>query len=112
MSVFDEGDDISVIGTGADELCSGRAQVKDLFPRNSGEAQARRFEWDWIRTSVTGDHAVVAATLTIHLEMNGSEIRVPVRWTVVLRNRGDHWVWPHRHASSAAPNPRLSWRAT
>jgi ketosteroid isomerase-like protein len=102
MSVFDESDDISVIGTGADELCAGRAQVKDLFLRNFGEAQANRFEWHWTHTSVAGDHAVVAVTLTIHLETNGNKLRVPVRWTVVLRRRSGRWAWLHRHASTAA----------
>jgi len=31
MSVFDESDNISVIGTGSDELCVGRKEVKQLF---------------------------------------------------------------------------------
>lgn len=39
MAVFDEGDDIRVIGTGADELCVGHDQVKSLFPRNFSEAK-------------------------------------------------------------------------
>ena len=73
-------------------------QVKDLFLRNFGEAQANRFEWDWTHTSVVGDFAVVAATLTIHLDMNGNALQVPVRW----RRRGDRWVWLHRRASIAA----------
>lgn len=28
MRLFDEGDDVSVIGTGEDELCSGRAEIR------------------------------------------------------------------------------------
>jgi ketosteroid isomerase-like protein len=102
MSVFDDSDDISVIGTGADELCAGRSQVKDLFLRNFGEAQANRFEWHWTHVSASDDHAVVAVTLTIHLEINGKSLRVPVRWTVALKRRADRWVWLHRHASTAA----------
>jgi hypothetical protein len=102
MSVFDDSDEISVIGTGADELCVGPSQVRELFLRNFAEAQAKRFEWHWIHTSVSGDHAVVAVTLTIHLEIAGNSLRVPVRWTVVLRRRGDRWIWLHRHASTAA----------
>ncbi len=31
MPLFDSGDDISIIGTGADELCSGQDQVRELF---------------------------------------------------------------------------------
>ena len=44
MRVFDNNDNISVIGTGADELCVGRAAVKELFLRIFGEATANRFE--------------------------------------------------------------------
>ena len=102
MSVFDEGDDISVIGTGADELCVGRDQVKNLFLRNFTEAKANRFEWNWKHTSITNDHALVAVKLTIYLEIAGDQLQVPVRWTVVLRRRDDRWLWLHRHASTAA----------
>lgn len=102
MAVFDEGEDISVIGTGADEICVGRDQVKALFLRNFGEATADRFEWHWRHVSATNDHAVVAVKLSIHLDMAGDAIEVPVRWTVVLRRQNRHCVWLHRHASTAA----------
>ena len=48
MRVFDDSDNISVIGAGADELCVGRTAVKELFLRKFGEATANRFEWDWV----------------------------------------------------------------
>jgi len=102
MAVFDEGDDISVIGTGADELCVGEAQVRDLFLRNFGDAQANRFEWHWTHVYENGDHAMIAVTLTIHLEAEGKSMDVPIRWTVVLRRRSGRWVWVHRNASTAA----------
>jgi hypothetical protein len=41
MALFDPGDDISVIGTGADELCHGRAQIEDLFKRNLRKRRPR-----------------------------------------------------------------------
>lgn len=102
MSVFDDNDDISVIGTGAEELCSGRAEVRKLFLRNFGDAHAKRFEWGWIRAAVAEDSAVLAVTLTISLEMDGEDIRVPLRWSVALRRHGSRWLWIHRHASTSA----------
>lgn len=102
MAVFDDSDDISAIGTGADELCAGRSEVQDLFLRNFAEATATRFEWDWVVPTISDTHAVVAATLLIHLELDGKLIQVPVRWTVVMRRAADRWVWLHRHASAAA----------
>lgn len=84
MHVFDDSDSISVIGTGADELCEGRDAVKALFLRNISEATADRFEWLWSNIIFTNDHAVVSMSLIIHLEYQGNRITVPVRWTVVL----------------------------
>ena len=102
MAVFDQGDHISVIGTGADELCAGSTQVRDMFLRNFGEAQANRFEWHWTHVYEHGDQAMMAVTLTIHLEADGNNLKIPIRWTVVLRRRSDRWLWVHRHASTAA----------
>ena len=102
MNVFDDTDNISVIGTGADELCVGQAEVKDLFLRNFSEATANRFEWDWVDTRISNDHAVVSVTLTIHLQYMGNQLKVPLRWTVVLKYQNNRWVWIHRHASTAA----------
>lgn len=102
MSVFDDSDEISVIGTGADELCAGQTEVRDLFLRNFSEAQANSFEWHWTHVSIIDDQAVVAITLTIHLELEGNRLQVPIRWTVALRRQADGWRWIHRHASTAA----------
>jgi len=83
MHVFDDTDNISVIGTGMDELCVGRSAVKDLFLRNFSEATANKFEWDWV-----------------DIRLSGSQ--VPLRWTVVVKNQNGRWVWIHRHASTPA----------
>ncbi len=102
MAVFDDREDISAIGTGADELCASRTAIQALFERNFAEATAQRFEWHWRQVTLMGDAAVVAATLTIHLELDGNPLTVPIRWTVTLARRPDGWKWTHRHASSAA----------
>jgi hypothetical protein len=44
MALFVEGENISLIGTGSDELCSGRDAIAAVFTRNFKEATARRFE--------------------------------------------------------------------
>ncbi len=103
MKVFDDSDNISVIGTGADELCQGRSEVEALFLRNFAEAKANEFEWQWSNIIVTGEHAVVAISLVIHLEYQGEYLQIPIRWTVSLK-KSDRWKWLHRHASSPAVN--------
>ncbi|MCP4935650.1 MAG: nuclear transport factor 2 family protein [bacterium] len=102
MSVFDDGEEVSMIGTGTDELCCGREQVRAVFERNFAEATATKFEWHWKHVIVTDASAVVAVTLTIHLKIEDQEIIVPIRWTVSLIKRGGNWKWLHRHASAAA----------
>lgn len=107
MSVFDDSDNISVIGTGSDELCVGRDEVRKLFIRNFKEATANRFEWGWMDFRISENHAVVSVTLTIHLEYKEEDLKVPIRWTVVLKNKNNRWVWLHRNASIAAPEQKV-----
>ncbi len=102
MSLFEDGEDISLIGTGADELCAGRAAIREVFERNFSDATATRFEWGWRHITVTGGSAVVAIALVIHLDTDSGSVKVPIRWTVSLARRGDRWLWLHRHASAAA----------
>ena len=109
MAVFDDCDEISVIGTGADELCCGRTQVRELFLRNFNEARVHRFDWDWRHATIDGGHAVVAVSLRIDLELDGARSQVPLRWTVSLRRREGRWVWLHRHASSPASDQGDGW---
>ncbi len=101
MSLFDDSDEISVIGTGADELCTDRGSVRALFLRNFAEAQAKKFQFLWSNIIVSKDHATVAVSLVIHLECQGELVEIPLRWTVVMKYT-DRWVWLHRHASAAA----------
>jgi ketosteroid isomerase-like protein len=104
MLVFDDSDNISVIGTGSDELCVGRKEIKELFLRNFEEATATKFDWNWIDIRKSDNHAVVSVTLSIHLKCKGENLIVPLRWTVVLKNNDNRWVWIHRNASTAASN--------
>ncbi len=102
MAIFVDGEDISLIGTGADELCSGRGAVASVFERNFRDATATQFEWKWRDIAVHGTAATVAITLNIHLETDSGNLTVPVRWTVSLVSIDGQWRWVHRHASSAA----------
>lgn len=102
MAIFVDGEAISLIGTGADELCSGRKAVASVFERNFRDATATRFEWGWMDIAVHGGAATVAVTLKIHLRIGGDAVVVPVRWTVSLVQTGAGWKWVHRHASAAA----------
>ena len=106
MALFIDGDDISLIGTGADEICSGRLEIAAVFRRNFHDATATLFDWHWKHISVVGDAATAAITLTIHLNTDDGNIQVPIRWTVSLVRLSGKWCWMHRHASSAATSQK------
>jgi len=75
-------DDIPAIGTGADELYSDQDAIRSLFFRNFGEATANGFELHWRHVTIRGNCAVVATTLTIHLETEEDPPIVPIRWSI------------------------------
>lgn len=102
MAIFVDGDSISLIGTGADELCSGRDAIAAVFARNFRDATATRFEWGWKDIAIHGNSATVAITVKIHLTIDGTALVVPVRWTVTLVMYNGAWKWVHRNASAAA----------
>ena len=106
MAIFVDGEGISLIGTGADELCSGREAVASVFERNFRDATATQFEWRWRDIAVHGTAATVAITLNIHLDTDSGKLIVPVRWTVSLVLIDGQWRWVHRHASSAATSQK------
>lgn len=102
MRLFDDGDDISLIGTGRDELCSGQSEVRAVFDRNFAEATANDFVFGWQHVTIAGEFALIATTVDIYLEFEGENMVVPVRWTVGLVKRANGWRWLHRNASAAA----------
>lgn len=99
MQVFIDDDSICVIGTSADEICVGRAAVRQLFERNFAQAKALHFEWQWRHVIIIGAHATVATSLIIYLEYQGQQMTIPIRWTVTMK-KTDRWLWLHHHASS------------
>jgi hypothetical protein len=54
MAIFVDGEGISLIGTGSDELRSGRSAVALIFERNFRDATATRFEWGWKHIAIHG----------------------------------------------------------
>lgn len=102
MELFGDDDHISGTGTGQNELRSNRDQVRELFQRNFAEATATRFEFDWTHPIVNDNAGVIAAPLVIRLDVEGQQMRVPVRWTEAAARTADAWMWLHRHASSPA----------
>src|SRR5262249_18747196 len=114
MMVFDDGDDISLIGTGADEFCERRSEIEAVFLRSFSEATATRFQWSRKHVKMSGEFAFVTITLTIPVNTHNGPVLLPVRWTVALSKRSGRWRWLHRHASTAAGSQKegTAWPVT
>ena len=102
MKIFVDGETVSLIGTGSDELCAGKEAIAAVFQRNFRDATAMHFEWGWKNIAIHGNSATVAISLKIHLNIDNEALVVPVRWTVSLVMTETGWKWVHRHASAAA----------
>jgi len=108
MRVFDDSDEITLIGTGSSEnLRVGKEEVKDVFVRNFRDATAKEFIYGQKHIYINENAAVVSIVLTLKLEIDGDAVSVPLRWTVsLIKQNADkpngRWVWVHRHASTPA----------
>ena len=102
MSLFVQGNDISVIGTGSDEMCSGPSDIRRLFERNFADASATGFSWGWHHVTIADDFALIATQVSLEIDTDGAKVNLPLRWTVALAKRRDGWKWLHRNASVAA----------
>ena len=102
MAIFVDGESISLIGTGSDELCSGNEAIIAIFQRNFRDATATSSEWGWKNIAIHGDSATIAIALNIHLKIDDEALVVPVRWTVSLAMTEAGWKRVYRHASAAA----------
>ena len=106
MQLFDQSNDISIIGTGKDELCSGPSDIRKLFGRNFADATANGFGWGWRHVTISDDFALIAIEVSLDIETGGKQTIIPLRWTVALKRRPDGWKWLHRNASVAAGGQR------
>jgi uncharacterized protein (TIGR02246 family) len=100
--LFADDPDVLLIGTGADERWLGKTEVRRQFVRNFSEAGQTRFEWISRHVAAAGDAAWVAAEAVVHATVDGRELSIPLRFTVVLEHGEQGWRWLHRHASVAA----------
>lgn len=100
--LFADDADVLLVGTGADERWLGRDEVRRQFERNFAEAEQTRFEWVSRHVAAAGDAAWVSAEAVVHVNVDGDERSIPIRFSVVLEQRDGAWVWLHRHASVGA----------
>ena len=102
MALFSDGDDLVVIGTGADERKVGKAEARSLFKRDWAQSEASSIIYNWKQVSITGDVAWATADATVYARVAQREIHLPIRLTLVMKRSGARWSIVHWHASVPA----------
>lgn len=94
--------DVLIIGTGADEKRVGLAEIRKQAERDWAQSEAASFEWGWSSVSAAGSVAWLAAEAVVAAQVGGQAVHLPIRFTAVLEQRGDTWLWVQMHASFPA----------
>lgn len=92
LSMFDNSDDIMLVGTDSSEVKRGRKEIKDLLQVALGKPYI--INWDFNNAEVFTSNQVAWAFVNnsvILLNKDGSEIRIPYRLTSVWIKNGKDW---------------------
>lgn len=93
------GDDVVLVGTGADEVRFGLADARAQVERDMAQADELSFQMDNVRINLVGEAAFVYADVVFAGIAAGSPFEIPVRWTAGLLQTGDGWRFAQFHVS-------------
>jgi uncharacterized protein (TIGR02246 family) len=102
MDIYAPDPDVIIIGTGKDEKCVGREEIKRTIERAWSQSDSAYFKIGWRSISSAGNVAWVAADATVHVEIKGRVLVEDLRFTFVYEKRGDRWLIVHSHDSLPA----------
>lgn len=102
LALFAPDPDLVLIGTGADELAVGVAEVKKLYEREVAQDHTSTWEVAWSSVSAAGSVAWMAMRGVLHIGAAGQESHVPLRITAVLEQREGTWLVVQGHTSLPA----------
>ena len=95
------GDDAVVVGTGADEVRFGLAEIRAQVERDISQADEIAVVMENPRFNIVGDAAFVYADARFVGSVGGGSFELPVRWTVGLIHAEDGWRIAQFHVSVA-----------
>jgi len=100
LSAFVEDEDVVLIGTGADEMRVGPAQLEIQAKRDWAQTEAIAITFDHIAVSARGDVAWATTDGAFEAKVGGEQMRLPARATFVLEKRDNDWRVVQAHFSS------------
>jgi ketosteroid isomerase-like protein len=92
LSMFDDSDDIMLVGSDSSEIKHGRKEIRDLVQATLSKPYI--INWDFNNAEIFTSNQVAWAFVnnTIMLQNeDGSEIRIPYRLTTVWIKSGEKW---------------------
>ena len=95
--LFDE--DAMAVGTGADEVAIGSADVRAMIARDISEVDSVSFRIDNLRVSVFGDAAFTYADVVFVASVDGELLKFPARTTFGLARASGNWRIAQFHTS-------------
>ena len=102
MSLFVSDPDLVAIGTGRDEWVYGSDQLKAAFKRDLSQGNEIHLVFDNLTISVAGKVAWVSGVMTMDAMVDGEEIILTGRVTMVLEEKDKGWLFTHSHYSVPA----------
>jgi uncharacterized protein (TIGR02246 family) len=94
MALFEDGDDILLVGSDADEVFHGREAVGGFLKQLYGLPFTFAFDMPTVTIRRKGHHAwLFADGAMVHKRADGSETRRPYRIALVMKRHDDAWRW-------------------
>jgi class 3 adenylate cyclase/ketosteroid isomerase-like protein len=92
-------EDTLLVGTGADEVRFGPAEVRRQVVRDMSEVDGLSLGMENLRVNVFGEAAFAYSDLVINASVGGESFRFPVRTTIGLILTSDRWRIAQIHTS-------------
>ncbi len=102
MSLFVSDPDLVAIGTGVDEWVNGSYQLKAGFKRDLSQADDIQLVFDNLTISAAGKVAWVSGAMTMQALVDGEEVILSGRVSMVLEEKDKRWLFTHLHYSVPA----------
>jgi ketosteroid isomerase-like protein len=102
MSSFSSRDDVMMYGTGADEKRIGADALEAQVQRDWAQSDAASMTSDWMHVSGSGNVAWAAVDGSFDVTVEGQEMHIPARMTIVLEKEKGRWMIVQAHFSMPA----------
>ncbi|MDP9221553.1 MAG: nuclear transport factor 2 family protein [Actinomycetota bacterium] len=99
MGLLASGDDLVLVGTGSDEVCVTRDEIRQQATRDFAQADEVRLDVGKLRVSGRGDVSWAFAEPTVTVRAGGEQIHMAVRLTAVFVREGEDWRMSSAHLS-------------